>query len=90
MKNYLFTLALVILSASSSIGNCQTYPKNKVVRIVVPYAPGGQTDLLARTVAQKLNEALGQPFVVENRPGGWRGTSARKLWPERSLMGTRC
>lgn len=43
---------------------------NRVVRIIVPFPPGGGTDLLARLVAQHLQSKLGQPFVVENRGGG--------------------
>ena len=46
----------------------QTYP-TRPVRVVIGYAAGGPTDVLGRIVAQKLGETLGQPFVVENRPG---------------------
>jgi tripartite-type tricarboxylate transporter receptor subunit TctC len=44
------------------------YPE-KAVRFVVPFAPGGATDLLARTIGEKLSVATGQPFIVENKPG---------------------
>jgi tripartite-type tricarboxylate transporter receptor subunit TctC len=58
----------VILSAAFSAVHAQTYPI-KPVRLLVPFAPGGGTDLVARTIAQRLTEALGQTFVVENRGG---------------------
>ena len=63
--------------AFSGVASAQQYP-NRTVKVIVPWPPGQATDLAARLVAQKLSEALGQPFVAENRPGagGQIGTEA--------------
>jgi tripartite-type tricarboxylate transporter receptor subunit TctC len=59
---------LVVLFASAGLG-AQEYPA-RTVRVIVPFAPGGGTDIVARILGQQLSQKLGQSFVIENRPAG--------------------
>src|SRR5215213_26712 len=64
------TTALAIAATAALAGQAfaQSYP-TKPVRIIAPFAPGGGTDFIARVAAQKLGEAMGHQFLVDNRPG---------------------
>jgi tripartite-type tricarboxylate transporter receptor subunit TctC len=62
------TAALAMLGAAS-VASAQAYPA-RPVRIIVPFAAGGATDILARLASRSMEKSLGQSFVVENRPGG--------------------
>jgi hypothetical protein len=64
----LLTFAILSFAAGSQSAWASDYP-SKAIRWIVPYPPGGTTDVLARIMAQRLTETLGQPVVVENKPG---------------------
>src|SRR5262250_1508029 len=66
-----FAIALVVPFAAAA--TAQTYP-SRTVSVVVPFPAGGSVDGVARILVQKLNETVGQHFIVENRPGGASGT----------------
>lgn len=67
-RRKLFGVLLCLIAFSSLTAHAQTWPL-RPVRIVVPYAAGGNSDAMARIVAQRLSETLGQTFIVENRVG---------------------
>ena len=57
------------LALLSGCAHAQTWP-TKPIRLVVPFAPGGSSSIVARTLAAEMEKSLGQPIVVENKPGG--------------------
>ncbi len=70
MKSVFFARAAAVLLAATlpALAAAQAFP-SKPLKIIVPYSPGGTTDLLARLVGQKLSERFGQPVIVDNKPG---------------------
>ena len=69
----------VAMTAAGVVGaQAQVVYPNKAVRLIVPFAAGGGNDTLARLYGQKLTEALGQSFVVDNKPGA-AGTVAAQI-----------
>lgn len=68
MKRTAFWLAALVCLAAAHLAAAQSYP-SRPVRMVVGFPPGGGTDVVARILSPKLSELLGQPVVIENRPG---------------------
>jgi tripartite-type tricarboxylate transporter receptor subunit TctC len=76
MRIRLCSIVLLLLLAGAAWA--QDYP-NRTVRVVVPFPPGGAPDLVGRTLANRLSERLGQPFVVENRTGAGGNIAAEAV-----------
>ena len=76
MRNFVVLAVLAILPAMAGPGLAQSYP-SRTVKFVVPYAAGGTSDVITRIIADRLSIALGQPVVVENRPGATGAIGAK-------------
>jgi len=78
MNRIIAGCAGVAFAMLSSLAAAQSWP-NKPIRYIVPFAAGGTTDILARTISEKLTVALGQPVIVENKPGAGGGVGAAEV-----------
>lgn len=67
-RHWLLSLFALVLVSAAPATFAQGYP-NKPIKVIVPYPPGGTSDILARAIGQKLSESVGQTIVVENKPG---------------------
>jgi tripartite-type tricarboxylate transporter receptor subunit TctC len=67
-RRFLLLAGIAAVAGASRLGAAESYPV-RPVRVVVPYAPGGPTDVITRLLAQKLSERVGKQFYVENMPG---------------------
>src|SRR5436853_103505 len=69
LSSFVIYFALAGVASAQPAGKSeQAYPY-KPIRLIVPYAPGGSSDIIARLFGQRLTETMGQTFVVDNRPG---------------------
>ena len=86
MRVLLIALGLISVSAVQtwSQPSATDYP-NRQVNLIVPFAPGGGTDILGRLIGQKLSDRFGKAFVVENRPGAGTVTPRSKSQKARPM-----
>src|ERR1700730_12381139 len=67
----IFALSLVCLAAGAGFAQAQDKYPSKPIKIIVPYVPGGATDIVARILADQMGKNLGQSVIVENKPGAF-------------------
>ena len=68
-----------LFAALPGLGRAQAGYPNKPVRLIVPFAPGGTTDIIARVVSEKINGPLGQTLIVDNKAGGGGSVGATEI-----------
>jgi tripartite-type tricarboxylate transporter receptor subunit TctC len=78
LKAIVRSIAALVLLAAVSLAQAQNWP-SKPIKYIVNFAPGGTTDILARLLSPKLSESLGQPLIVENKPGQAGSIGAAEL-----------
>ena len=78
LTRIVLAIAATAIVVAPGAASAQAYP-TKPIKIIVPFAPGGGSDFIARFIAQRLQTALGQPVIIDNRPGagGNIGTDPR-------------
>ena len=77
MKQAIRWLVSGAFALAAASAQAQPYP-SKPIRIIVPAAPGGTTDIAARLVGKRMSELMGQPVVVENKAGGPASSACRR------------
>jgi len=78
MRRVTAALAIITALVSGAQTHAQTFP-NHVIRLIVPFPPGGPADVMARLAAQSMTETLGQQVIVDNRPGGGSTLASREV-----------
>ena len=79
VRRRVLRLAVALAALGTSAARAADVWPTRPVRIVVPFTPGGSTDILGRAIARELQETLGQPFIVENRPGAGGSIGATEV-----------